>query len=360
MSDSPSQTGTLLHPEGTQEEVLVISDDSDRARRSLEREGCSFSGPVLETVSEGTDPKTAAPVTLTDGGGQTAVDWDADQRNDRMPIEAVLRDGRIDTAVFLFDQYDRDDFFRILRNCREYGVNARVPRDRTESVVTDRSASDDDPFVDVELEPWGPVSRGCKRCFDALVAAAGLLASLPLMLLLTAAVKLDSPGPAFYSQERTTRFGGTFQVYKFRTMVEDAESKTGPVVSDEDAGGVDPRVTRVGYILRRTHLDELPQLWSVLTGEMSIVGPRPDRPKMEAEFVRELPAWRQRWFVKPGLTGLAQVNKATSYQPDEKLRYDIDYIRRQSLALDIKIFTKQVAMVVNSVVGLFSDGDRAD
>jgi lipopolysaccharide/colanic/teichoic acid biosynthesis glycosyltransferase len=122
----------------------------------------------------------------------------------------------------------------------------------------------------------------------------------------------------------------TFTVYKFRSMVPDAEAETGVKLSEEDAGGVDPRVTRVRKVLRRTHLDELPQLWSILMGDMSVVGPRPERPEPDADIERDVEDWPSRWFVKPGLTGLAQINDATGHEPDRKLRYDLEYIRKQS------------------------------
>jgi lipopolysaccharide/colanic/teichoic acid biosynthesis glycosyltransferase len=129
-------------------------------------------------------------------------------------------------------------------------------------------------------------------------------------------------------------------------------------LSEEDDGGYDPRVTRVGRILRKTHLDEIPQLWSILVGDMSVVGPRPERPELDTEMEIDASEWRSRWFVKPGLTGLAQINGATGHDPDEKLRYDIEYIRRRSFWFDIRIVIRQVWQVAMDCVGFLVSRDR--
>jgi lipopolysaccharide/colanic/teichoic acid biosynthesis glycosyltransferase len=168
---------------------------------------------------------------------------------------------------------------------------------------------------------------------------------------IAAAVKAEDGGSVLYGQERTAELGETFSVYKFRSMVENAEAETGAKLSEEDNGGRDPRVTRVGRVLRQTHLDEIPQLWSILVGDMSVVGPRPERPELDTDIEKQVFRWRQRWFVKPGLTGLAQINNVTGYDPAGKLRYDVDYIRRQSLRFDVGIVVRQVWMVVEDAAG---------
>jgi lipopolysaccharide/colanic/teichoic acid biosynthesis glycosyltransferase len=133
-------------------------------------------------------------------------------------------------------------------------------------------------------------------------------------------------------------------------MVENAESETGVTISDEDDGGVDPRVTRVGRVLRQTHLDEIPQLWAVLKGDMSAVGPRPERPELDSNIQTGVVDWRKRWFVKPGLTGLAQVNDVTGAEPDEKLRHDLQYVKRQSFTYDMKLVVRQIWKVMVDVL----------
>uniref|UniRef100_UPI003EBFF86D sugar transferase n=1 Tax=Halobaculum sp. EA56 TaxID=3421648 RepID=UPI003EBFF86D len=157
-------------------------------------------------------------------------------------------------------------------------------------------------------------------------------------------------GSVLYKQERTAVFGETFDVYKFRSMVENAEAETGATISDEDDGGIDPRVTDVGRVLRRTHLDEIPQLWSVLRGDMSVVGPRPERPELDSDIQTGVVEWQKRWFVKPGLTGPAQVSGVTGVEPREKLRYDIEYVRDQSFGYDMKLVTRQVWKIGVEVV----------
>jgi lipopolysaccharide/colanic/teichoic acid biosynthesis glycosyltransferase len=172
-----------------------------------------------------------------------------------------------------------------------------------------------------------------------------------VLLVIAVAIKLDSPGPIFYGQERTAEFGDTFNVYKFRSMIPDAEAETGAVLSAEDSGDIDPRVTRVGRVLRETHLDEIPQLWSILVGDMSVVGPRPERPELDDDIQQSVHTWQQRWFVRPGLTGLAQINDAASTEPAEKLRYDVAYIRNQSFWFDLRILLRQLWMVAEDALG---------
>jgi len=144
-----------------------------------------------------------------------------------------------------------------------------------------------------------------------------------------------------YSQDRTAGFGETFPVYKFRSMLPESE--------DVEPGEDEDRITRVGRVLRKTHLDELPQLWSIFVGDMSVVGPRAAWTEEELLLEEDAPAWRKRWFVKPGLTGLAQINDAKSTDPNAKLRYDLEYIRRQSFWLDVQIVIRQVWKVVRDV-----------
>jgi lipopolysaccharide/colanic/teichoic acid biosynthesis glycosyltransferase len=142
--------------------------------------------------------------------------------------------------------------------------------------------------------------------------------------------------------------------------VTNAEAETGPTISEEDNGDVDPRVTRVGRVIRRTHLDEIPQLWSVLKGDMSVVGPRPERPELDTDIERGdgVTDWQQRWFVKPGLTGLAQINDVTGHEPQEKLRYDVEYIRRQSFHFDVAIVIRQVWKVIEDVAAMATDREE--
>jgi len=184
-----------------------------------------------------------------------------------------------------------------------------------------------------------------KRVVDVCAAAAGFVVTAPLIALIGLAVKLDSKGPSFYAQERVGRFGDRFKIYKFRTMRVDAEAN-GPVWC---AGDRDPRMTQLGTLLRRTHLDELPQLFNVLIGQMSLVGPRPERPQFVENLNQAIQGYDERLLVKPGMTGLAQVH----YRYDQsltdvrrKVRFDQLYIKRMCMALDAKILAWTFVVVL--------------
>jgi len=184
-----------------------------------------------------------------------------------------------------------------------------------------------------------------KRVLDIISALVGIVLLSPLMLAVAIAVKLTSRGPALYHQERVGLNNLVFTVHKFRTMRQDAESKTGPVWST--AG--DARVTSIGRFLRLVRLDELPQLWNVLIGEMSLVGPRPERPGFVEQLTEEIPFYGQRHVVKPGVTGWAQVRYtygASVEDAIQKLQYDLYYIKNLSFALDILIVLETIKTVV--------------
>jgi lipopolysaccharide/colanic/teichoic acid biosynthesis glycosyltransferase len=179
-----------------------------------------------------------------------------------------------------------------------------------------------------------------KRLLDLLLSGSGLVASAPLWGVIAALIKLQDGGPVFFSQERVGRHGRTFRALKFRSMTVDAEAKTGPIQSGEH----DPRVTRLGRLLRATAMDELPQLWNIVRGDMSFVGPRALRPgeidvngRGVLERLEEVPGFRERTAVVPGLTGIAQIYAARDIVRRHKFRYDKLYIRRQSFWLDVKL-----------------------
>lgn len=183
-----------------------------------------------------------------------------------------------------------------------------------------------------------------KRAVDILAAAGGLLVTSPVLLMVGTLVRLDSPGPALYHQERVGQHGRRFTIHKFRTMRQDAEASTGAVWSRVG----DTRITGVGRWLRRLRLDELPQLWNVLIGDMSLIGPRPERPEFVAELTRQIPFYGQRHIVRPGLSGWAQVcytYGASVEDAMEKLQHDLYYVKNMSIALDLFIIFKTVQTV---------------
>ena len=183
--------------------------------------------------------------------------------------------------------------------------------------------------------------RSLKRILDIVVALLGFLAALPFMLLTAIAIKIFDPGPAFYSQERSGRYEKPFKVYKFRTMRVDAEKLSGPMLAQEN----DPRITRLGAFLRAVRLDELPQIWNVLVGDMSIVGPRPERPFFVEQFKQEIPEYVYRMNVKPGITGLAQVYGKYNTTAYDKLIYDLVYIQNAGIRMDLTIIIQTVRVL---------------
>jgi len=184
------------------------------------------------------------------------------------------------------------------------------------------------------------VKRLLKRGLDVALSGAGLIASSPLWLAIAAAIKVDSPGPVFYGQARVGEGGRHFRVLKFRSMIADAERGVGPMQASTD----DPRITRVGRVLRATAMDELPQLWNIFRGDMSFVGPRALRPE-EIEVdgagapvaLEAIPGFTERVSVQPGLTGIAQIYAPRDVTRRQKFRFDRLYIRRQSLLLDLRL-----------------------
>ena len=189
-------------------------------------------------------------------------------------------------------------------------------------------------------------SGGIKRILDVVGSALLLILAQPVMLLAGLAVKASSPGPVLYKQQRVGMNGRVFTIYKFRSMAADAEAATGAVWATP---GRDPRVTRVGGFLRRSRIDELPQLWNVVRGDMSLVGPRPERPEFVSQLTTQIPFYGQRHAVRPGLTGWAQVRYAYGASVEdamEKLQYDLFYIKNQTIALDVYIVFETLKTVV--------------
>lgn len=185
-------------------------------------------------------------------------------------------------------------------------------------------------------------SRFIKRLCDILISSVCLIILHPVMILEAIAIKLQDGGKIFFSQERETINGKIFKVLKFRTMIQNAEKKTGAVLAVKN----DSRITTIGKFLRKTRLDEIPQLINVLKGDMSIVGPRPERSELSSVYIENMPEFSYRLKVKAGLTGLAQINGKYSTTPKDKLTLDLIYIRNYSLVLDIKILLRTLIVIL--------------
>ena len=197
------------------------------------------------------------------------------------------------------------------------------------------------PLIEVLPEPMQAWEQSLKRLIDFVVSFVVLVVGLPVWVLIAVVIRLTSPGPAIYRQRRIGQKGKEFTMYKFRTMREDAEAATGPVWATED----DPRYTAVGRWLRKTRIDEVPQFFNVLKGDMSLVGPRPERPFFVEKLAKEIPLYSRRHRVKPGITGWAQVKwKYDSSLEDvqQKVKYDLFYIENMSLRRDLQILFRTV------------------
>jgi lipopolysaccharide/colanic/teichoic acid biosynthesis glycosyltransferase len=194
----------------------------------------------------------------------------------------------------------------------------------------------------------------CKRVVEGLLAVVLLVLATPVMVLACLIVKLTSRGPALYSQTRVGRFGRPYTIYKIRTMLHDCEKASGP----RWASAHDPRITPIGRFLRRTHIDELPQLWNVIWGEMSLIGPRPERPEFTAHLEQAVPRYSERLLVRPGMTGLAQLRLPPDTDLNSvrrKLVYDLYYIRRASPLLDLQILLGTACYLLGVQATLPSD-----
>lgn len=181
-----------------------------------------------------------------------------------------------------------------------------------------------------------------KRMLDIAVSIPAIIILLPLMALTAVAIKADSKGPVIYSQERVGQYSKTFKVYKFRSMKQEAEAQSGPVLAKEG----DNRITKVGRFIRATRIDELPQLFNVLKGEMSIVGPRPERPFFVEQFIKEKPEYAYRHNLKPGITGLAQIAGKYNTTAYDKLIYDLIYIQEVSIKTDLIIMLQTLKVLI--------------
>jgi exopolysaccharide biosynthesis polyprenyl glycosylphosphotransferase len=252
-------------------------------------------------------------------------------------LRQIVGKENIDLVFVAAPDMSQDDILGLMDSCRECNASFRIVPSMLE-IMTSRVTGDQLDGIPLLQFRHGldvdAAKATSKRALDIVVAGLGMIVISPVLLLIAVLVKLSSPGPVFIHQERTGLNDGTLVMHKFRTMRANAEAETGPVW----AGTNDPRRTWIGQVLRRFSLDELPQLWNVLKGEMSLVGPRPERPVFVEDFKAKLPRYADRHLVRPGLTGWAQVNDLRGQTSvEERLIYDLYYIENWSLAFDLKI-----------------------
>jgi lipopolysaccharide/colanic/teichoic acid biosynthesis glycosyltransferase len=266
-------------------------------------------------------------------------------------LRRILDDEQIEVMLVLEHGLSHRRLLAAIDACERRGVTVRLVPPIYDLLVgpSDFTYIRDVPFIRVDERSYHQTRFALKRAVDVLVSGLGLVALSPLLLAIAGAIKLGSKGPVFFVQERAGVGGRPFPVYKFRTMVEDAEARLKEVVDvdklDEPVFKLerDPRITGVGHFLRRTSLDEIPQLLNVLKGDMSLVGPRPEEVSMVARY----DVWqRRRLKVKPGITGLQQVVARGGPSLNERVRLDVYYIRKQSLLFDAVILLRTVWVVL--------------
>ena len=245
------------------------------------------------------------------------------------------------------DSRQHEQLLAILRSCDGRDVGIKIMADLYDIVTGQARVHSIFGVSLLEVQPqiMAPWEEAAKRSLDVVVASLVLLAGLPIWILVVLCIKLDSKGNVFYRQERVGRNGRVFRIMKFRSMKSDAEKQSGPVW----AGKNDPRVTRVGKLLRRMHLDEVPQFWNVLIGDMSLVGPRPERPYFVEKLSREIPLYKRRLRFRPGITGWAQVKHKYDESIDDvktKVKYDLFYIENASWRFDLKILLNTLYVMI--------------
>ena len=248
----------------------------------------------------------------------------------------VIMNTNVDQVFIALPQVDHRHILRLIGACDDLDVEFKIVPDLLEVITSGVVADDIDglPIVGVRRSRLVGLNLLVKRVFDTIAAVVLLIPGVPLMGLIALAIRLDSPGPIIYTQERVGLNGKVFGIHKFRSMVIDAEAKSGPVFASRD----DPRVTRVGRTLRRTGLDEVPQVLNVLKGDMSLVGPRPERPHFVHQFEHDVTGYDQRHLVPPGITGWAQLNDLRQDTPiEQRTIYDSYYVENWSLVFDLKI-----------------------
>lgn len=265
----------------------------------------------------------------------------------RQDLFDVIERYQVDEVIVAYAPTWQESVLRQLMSDGHRDLQVRVVPSMYELMITKPvgAAVDDVPLVDLSFPEPKLWFRLAKRAFDIVFSLAALITAAPILLLAAIAIKLTSPGPVLFVQDRVGYAGRVFKLYKLRTMVIDAERSTGPVLS---SGRGDERVTRIGRLLRLTRIDEIPQFINVLQGHMSVVGPRPERPCFVQAYRAQIPAYDERHRVKPGITGLAQVNGYYLTCVYVKLRYDLMYVRNQSLWLDAKILLSTVKALLRS------------
>lgn len=262
-------------------------------------------------------------------------------------IEEIIDRFEIKEVILSVSRQNDDLLIEIISRCETKDVRLKIIPDLYE-ILSGQARTVQlygFPLIDINPQLMTDWERAAKRIIDIVVSFLMLVATIPITIATAIAIKVESDGPVIYKQERSGINGKVFKVYKFRSMYQDAEKRTGPVWSQKD----DPRITKVGRFIRRVRIDELPQIWNVFKGEMSLVGPRPERPFFVEQLAKEIPYYKRRLRVRPGITGWAQVKHKYDESIEDvktKLQFDLFYIENMSLKTDIKILFRTVFVVL--------------
>lgn len=264
-------------------------------------------------------------------------------------LRNIVEEQKVDEVIAAFETSDRERLSEVLDEASLPEVKVKILPDFYQ-IISGMNKTNQIfglPFIDVMPDPMPEWEKVAKRVFDIISSLFILIAGLPVWLFIGFLVRITTEGPAIFRQKRVGLYGKEFMMMKFRTMYNDAEKRTGPVWAQDN----DPRITAVGWWLRKLRLDEIPQLVNVLKGEMSMVGPRPERQFFVEQFKKQIPAYSRRLRVKPGITGWAQVKwKYDSSLEDvkEKTKYDLFYLENMSLRMDFKILLNTLLTVVTA------------
>lgn len=259
----------------------------------------------------------------------------------------IINSLQVSEIIIALEKENHDLLVEIISRVENRGIGLKIVPDLYEILSGQARTTQlyGIPLIDIMPELMPEWEKQLKRISDVIISLIVLLLTSPLSIVVAMAIKLDSKGPILFKQERIGMNGKGFKIYKFRSMYKDAEKHTGPVWSTKD----DPRVTRIGKIIRKLRIDEIPQFFNVLKGEMSLVGPRPERPYFVEMLSQQLPYYKRRLKVRPGITGWAQVKHKYDESIEDvkvKLRYDLFYIENMSLRMDLKILARTVLVVL--------------
>ena len=262
-------------------------------------------------------------------------------------LEELISKYNVQEIIIALDKENHDVLVEVISKTEGRGIKLKIVPDLYEILSGQARTSQiyGMPLIDIMPELMPEWEKKLKRLLDILISFILLVISLPVVIISAIAIKLDSKGPVFFKQERSGMNGKSFKMVKFRSMFQDAEKHTGPVWSQKD----DPRITRSGKILRKLRIDEIPQMYNVLKGEMSLVGPRPERPFFVEKLSEQIPYYKRRLKVRPGITGWAQVKHKYDESIEDvkiKLRYDLFYIENMSIRMDMKILFRTIFVVI--------------